>query len=135
MEEEVREDLRRVAVFTSGVAEVTRNRAEELVKSWARPDLRREQAQALVRDLMEWSKHNRKELTALVRSEIQSQLSALGVATRRDLDRLERRIAALEESLRGVAAADAPRSSSTRKTTSGRKKTSHKTSSSPGGQV
>lgn len=127
----MREDLRRFAVFTSGVAEMTRNRAEELVRSWARPDIRREQAQAMARDLMEWSKHNRRELTALVRSEIQSQLTSIGVASRRDVERLERRVESLEESLRGLVASRArktPARKSTGRKSTARKKTSRKTS-------
>jgi polyhydroxyalkanoate synthesis regulator phasin len=117
----VRDDLRRVVVFTSGIAEMTLNRAEELVKSWA-TDARRDQAQAMARELLEWSRHNRKELTALVRSEIQSQLAGVGVATRRDVDRLERRVERLEEAVRATAAASAAKTAR-RKSTAGRKKT------------
>jgi polyhydroxyalkanoate synthesis regulator phasin len=117
----VRDDLRRMAVFTSGIAEMTLNRAEELVRSWA-SDLRREQAQAMARDLLEWSKHNRKELAAFVRSEVQSQLPALGVATRRDMERLERRVERLEEAVRAAATASASTKKPRRKAT-GRKKT------------
>lgn len=126
MREELREELRRVAVFTSGLAEMTRNRAEDLVRDWVRSDLRREQAQAMARDLLEWSNQNRKELTALVRGEIQSQLTNLGVVTRRDFDRLERRVASLEESVRSLAASSAPRDAPSRKATAGRKKSTRK---------
>jgi polyhydroxyalkanoate synthesis regulator phasin len=124
--EELREELRRVAVFTSGLAEMTRNRAEDLVRDWVRSDLRREQAQAMARDLLEWSNQNRKELTALVRGEIQSQLTNLGVVTRRDFDRLDRRVASLEESVRSLAASSARRDAPSRKATAGRKKSTRK---------
>jgi polyhydroxyalkanoate synthesis regulator phasin len=104
MEAIVRDDLRRMALFTSGLAEMTRNRAEDLVRSWTHSgDVRREQVEGLVRDLLEWSAQNRKELTAFVRTEIQAQLSALGVASRRDVERLERRLDRIEETLRTTA--------------------------------
>lgn len=100
---------------------MTMNRAEEFVRNWVRTgELRRDHAQSLVRDLVEWSMQNRKELTAFVRNEIESQLNSLGVASRRDLDRLERRIERVEDTLRGRAAASAKKTS--------RRKTSAKTS-------
>jgi polyhydroxyalkanoate synthesis regulator phasin len=124
--EDLREELRRVALFTSGIAEMTRNRAEDLVRDWVRSDVRREQAQAMAKDLLEWSKHNRKEMTAFVRAEIQTQLTNVGVVTRRDFDRLERRVATLEDSVRSLAASSARRDTPSRKATAGRKKTSRK---------
>jgi polyhydroxyalkanoate synthesis regulator phasin len=113
----VRDDLRRMALFTSGIVEMTRNRAEELVKEWVKnPDLGREHAQSLVKDLMEWSRANRKELTSFVRSEVSHQLSLLGVVTRQDLEHLESRVQRLEEAARSAAAASSRRASA-RKTT------------------
>ena len=119
MREDLREELRRVALFTSGIAEMTRNRAEDLVRDWVRSDVRREQAQAMAKDLLEWSKHNRKELTAFVRAEIQTQLTNIGVVPRRDFDRLERRVATLEDSVRSLAASSARRDTPSRKATAG----------------
>ena len=92
------DELRRVALFGSGVAELTRNRAEQIVKDLiARGDIGRGDAGTVVKDLIERSKENRKELTALVRGELQDQIGRLGVATSRDLERLERRVTRLEE--------------------------------------
>lgn len=68
-----------MALFGSGVAELTRHRAE-----------------ALARDLVERSKQNRDEIMKLIRGEIQNQIASLGVATKRDLERLERRVTRLE---------------------------------------
>lgn len=75
----MRDDLRRMALFGSGVAELTRNRAEQLA-----------------RELVEKSKANRDELLKLIRGEIQNQIAAVGVATKRDVERLERRVLRLE---------------------------------------
>ena len=74
-----------MALFGSGVAELTRHRAEQLA-----------------RDLVERSKQNRDELLKLIRGEIQNQIQALGVATKRDLERLERRVSRLEGQLKDV---------------------------------
>lgn len=95
------DELKRVALFTSGVAELTRNRAEQFVKDWVKAgDVRRDQAQSLVMELVEWSRQNRRDLLQLMRSEIQSQIEALGLATKRDVERLERRVKRLEAGVR-----------------------------------
>ncbi|MDQ4065463.1 MAG: hypothetical protein M3161_05395 [Actinomycetota bacterium] len=75
----MRDDLKRMAMLGSGVAELTRNRAEQLAK-----------------DLIARSNKNRSELVRLIRSEIANQLQSFGVATKRDVERLERRVARLE---------------------------------------
>ncbi|MDQ3963957.1 MAG: hypothetical protein M3277_08630 [Actinomycetota bacterium] len=90
----MKDDLRRVALFGSGVAELTRHRAEQLA-----------------RDLLERSKQNRSELLRLIRDEISNQLESLGVATKRDIERLERRVGRIETTNR-------------KKTTTAKKKTS-----------
>jgi polyhydroxyalkanoate synthesis regulator phasin len=127
----MRDDLRRMALFTSGLAEVTRNRAEDLVRGWTRSgDTTREQAQTMARDLIEWSRQNRRELTAFVRGEIETQMVSFGVATRRDVERLERRVARLEKALASkskTARKTASGKTSARKT-SGRKTSARKTS-------
>lgn len=92
------DELRRVALFTSGVAELTRHRAEQIVKGWVREgEVRRENASSMVKNLMDVSRNSRKELLAFVRSEIRAQLEAVGVATKRDLERLDRRVTRLEK--------------------------------------
>ncbi len=94
----MRDDLRRMALFGSGVAELTRNRAEQLA-----------------RDLVERSKQNRDEILRLVKGEIQSQIAALGVPSKRDMERLQRRVERLEGQVKEAreAARDAARHRST----------------------
>lgn len=94
-----------MALFGSGVAELTRHRAEQLA-----------------RDLVERSKQNRDEVLKLVRGEIQNQIQSLGVATKRDLERLERRVTRLEGQLKDLN----QKKSTTKKTTA--KKPAAKTS-------
>ena len=111
------DELRRVALFTSGVAELTRHRAEQIVKDLVqRGDVRREQASAAVREIMDASRQSRQELVRFVRGEIQAQVANLGLASKRDLERLERRIARLESQGK-MAAKRSTAKKSTRKST------------------
>ena len=93
----MRDDLRRMAMFGSGVAELTRHRAEQIA-----------------RDLVERSKQNRDEVMRLVKGEIQNQIASLGVPSKRDIERLQRRVERLEGQVKEAreAARDAARSAS-----------------------
>lgn len=104
----MRDEVRRMALFGSGMAELTRHRAEQLA-----------------RDLVERSKQNRDELLRLIRGEIQNQIQSLGLVTKRDLDRLERRVGRLETQVK-----DLKQKPPAKKTTS--KKPASKTSTSSG---
>lgn len=117
----MRDEIRRMALVTSGIVELTRNRAENIVRDLiSSGDLSGGQAGQTVKELMERSRQNRREILNLVRSEIRGQVEALGVATKRDIERLERRVARLE---------DRPSAPTTRKTSKKpTKKTSKKTS-------
>lgn len=115
------DEVRRLAMFGSGVAELTRHQAEQIVKDLVKAgDVRRQQASTAARDLYDRSRENRKQLTMIIRSEIQNQVQNLGLASKRDLERLERRIARLE----------GDRKKTTTKKTTAKKSTSKKTTSS-----
>lgn len=105
----MRDEVRRMALFGSGVAELTRHRAEQLAK-----------------DLVERSKQNRDELMRLIRGEIQNQIQSLGVATKRDLERLERRVTRLEAQVKDQA----QKASAPKKTPAKKKSPAKKTSAS-----
>jgi polyhydroxyalkanoate synthesis regulator phasin len=76
--------------------EMPRKRAESLVKDFVKAgDLQRKQAQQAVDDLLERSRKNTEQLVDLIRREITTQLSTLGVATKEDITRLESRLASL----------------------------------------
>lgn len=93
----MREELRRMAMVTSGVVELTRNRAEQIVKDlMTSGDVRKDQTSGVIKELLKRSAENRKELAGFVRSEIRNQMESFGVASKRDLERLERRINRLE---------------------------------------
>jgi polyhydroxyalkanoate synthesis regulator phasin len=129
------DEVRRLALFTSGIAELTRNRAEKIVRSWGGGDLSNARASTMVRQLVQTSKENRSELLSLIRSEIKNQARTVGLADGREVERLERRVERLEEQLKneraksGTAKTTARKSSSkkstrsAKKTSAGKKKT------------
>ena len=123
----MRDEIKRMALFTSGVAELTRYRAEQLVRDLVRAgDVRRDQASTVVRDLMERSRQNRMEVMRLIQIEIQGQIASLGLASKRDIERLERRVARLEDGAKQTRRgnqASRKTSKKTSKKTSVRKKT------------
>ncbi len=83
---------RSVEIGTSFV-DMTRERAEAVVKEWVDAgDLGRAKAKTAVDDLLDRSHRITDELRSMIRREISEQLSALGVATADDLARLEAKI-------------------------------------------
>ena len=119
----MRDEIRRMALITSGVVELTRNRAEAIVRDLIKSgDLSGGQATQAVKDLMERSKQNRDEIMNLIRSEIRNQTESIGLASKRDIERLERRVARLED--RPTAPTTAQKSHKTHKKS--HKKTSKK---------
>lgn len=121
----MRDELRRVWLFTSGLAELTRNRAEDLVRDLVRAgEVPRRQAEAVAHELLERARSNREELLRLLRSEVSAQVETLGVARRSELEALRARIDALEQEL-GDLRSDRAGAPAARKTT--RKATRRKT--------
>src|SRR5918996_4647519 len=117
------DELRRMAIFGSGMVELRKASAKKIAKALAKEGgVRRKQASSVVKELMETSRANRKELVRFVRAEMQNQIESMGLATKRDVERLERRVARIEVSL---AEASSPRKSTARKSTA-RKTTAHK---------
>ena len=72
---------------------MTREQAEAIVRDLVKAgDLQQKRAKKAVDELLERSRKNAEELRKLVRHEIQSQISSLGIATQEDLARLERKL-------------------------------------------
>jgi len=107
------------------LTEMTRKRAEEFVRDLVKAgEVQQERAQKAVDDLVDRSRRNTEELVALVRQEIKSQVSTLGIATKDDIKRLEGRINQLANA---PARKAAPRKATAKKASakkSGAKKTS-----------
>src|SRR5439155_21720985 len=74
--------------------QMTRAKAEELVKEWVKAgEVQRDQVQDRVEDIVERSRKNSEQFFDMIRKEISSQLSSLGLATKEDLAKLEARLA------------------------------------------
>ena len=121
---DVLEEMRRLAIFTSGVAELTRIRAEQVVKSVMSDH---PEASAAVKQLIEISKQNRQELLRVISQEMHDQVEALGLATKADLERIERRLARLEERARSDAAPRPSKKTTTTKSSGRSKKSTART--------
>ncbi|MEA2460876.1 MAG: hypothetical protein QOH90_1053 [Actinomycetota bacterium] len=122
------DEVRRIALVTSGVAELTRNRAEQIVRDLVSSgDVRRDKASSTVKELLSFARENRREVLSMLRGEVRSQIEGLGVVTKRDVERLERRIARLED--RATRPSSGPESAakkSTAKKSTGKKSTAKK---------
>ena len=122
----MRDELRRAALVTSGVVDLTRQKAEQVVKELVKSGyIRSEQTSGAVKELLKRSDTNRKEITRFIRSELKNQIEGLGLATKRDLERLERKVARLEEARKAA-------NKSKKKTTAKKSTTSSKGSGSGG---
>lgn len=87
--------LRRYLDAGMAFTQLTRARAEAIVKDLVRAgELQREQTQDRVEDLLERSRKNTDQLRDLVRKEIREQFAAIGLATKDDIARLERKLSA-----------------------------------------
>jgi polyhydroxyalkanoate synthesis regulator phasin len=74
----------------------TQDRLEALVRDLTKAaDDQRAQAQQLVQDLIDRSRRNSEQLFESLDARMQSQLAGLGLATKADIERLERKIEAL----------------------------------------
>jgi polyhydroxyalkanoate synthesis regulator phasin len=75
---------------------MTQARAEDLIRDLVRAgEVQAEQAQSVIDELVDRSRRNSERLIDAVRSEIRQQMAGLGLATREDVERLERRVADL----------------------------------------
>lgn len=88
-------DLTKLIEAGMNFTEMRRSQARQIVGELvAQGQLARDQATSTVDEMLELSRRRREDLRSFVQSEIQRQVRALGIATRDDLDRLERKITA-----------------------------------------
>lgn len=87
------EQIRAVLQAAGGIAEVPRKRAEELARELAGDSGGRGPVASLAEEIMKRGRENAGMVSSLVSSEIRRQIKALGLATRDDLERLQRRMA------------------------------------------
>src|SRR3954453_15531731 len=99
----------------AGIAftQMTRARAEGIVKDLVKAgEVQRDQTQERVDELMDRSRKNTEQLLELVRAEVRQQFSAMGLATKDDIERIEARLNATGTSR---ASATAKRTTTTKK--------------------
>jgi polyhydroxyalkanoate synthesis regulator phasin len=88
---------------------MTQARAEDLIRDLVRAgEVQAEQAQSVVDELVDRSRRNSERLIDAVRAEIRQQMASLGLATKSDVERLQRQIA-------DVSAARGSRKATTKK--------------------
>jgi polyhydroxyalkanoate synthesis regulator phasin len=90
-----------------GLIAVTKETAQQVVNELVKKgEMSREEGERFVADLTRKGEKLRGDLTDTVQSAVRSQLERLNLATREDLARLERRVAALEARLGASDALD-----------------------------
>ena len=93
----MRDAIRRYVDAAQSLTDVPRDRAERIARRLASSGLiERTQIRSVTADLVERSRKNRRRITSMVSSEMQRQVSRLGLASKADIDRLSRRVRALE---------------------------------------
>ncbi len=107
--------------------QMTQARAEAIVKELVKAgEVQAQRTEEMVTSLVERSRQNTDRLLEVVRKEVRDQIAALGLATKDDVDRLERKIAdtkkpaAKKPASKKPAKKSAPRKVAARKT-AGRK--------------
>ncbi len=77
--------------------ELTQRRAEAIVKDLVKTgEVQAEQAQQAVQDLLDRSRRSTEKFLELVRHEVRAQVASLGLASKKELARLEKRIDSLK---------------------------------------
>ncbi len=99
-------DWKRLIEAGQQVTELRRSQARRIVSDLVQQgQVARDQAASVVEELLDASRRRTEELTGLIRTEVQRQLRAVGVATQDDLRALERRVSG---GVRGAPGKKAP---------------------------
>ena len=125
-------DWKRALDTGAHFTEVRRSQARKLAADLvAQGQLARNQVGAYVDDLVERSKKTSEQLRSIVRTEVERQLGVIGVATKRDLDALERRLRAANgaKTARGAGTKPAVKKAATKRAPA--KKTTTKAAAKP----
>jgi polyhydroxyalkanoate synthesis regulator phasin len=100
---------------------MTQARAEDLIRDLVRAgEVQAEQAQSVIDELVDRSRRNSERLIDAVRAEIRQQMASLGLATKNDVERLERRVAEVSAA-RGTRKATTKKASTRKATKAARK--------------
>jgi polyhydroxyalkanoate synthesis regulator phasin len=95
--------LQRYLEAASGLTNLTASKAEQIVKGLVRSgEEAGDQVGDLVEDLLERQRRNREAITALVKSETTRAVRAMGLATGKQVERLQKQVVDLKRELRRV---------------------------------
>ena len=106
--------LNRYIEAAAGITQLTKARAQQIVKQlMQQTESVSGPATDLVDDLVERSRQNREALAAIVRTETNRAIKAMGLATRSEVERLQRQVTDLRRSASSSASSAGSTSSST----------------------
>lgn len=118
--------------LATGLREVTRQRAEQVVKTLVKQgEVAADNMERLVEDLLQRSEKNRKTVSQLVKSETERAVGRLGLARQKDVERLQAKVTKLEKQLSGGATKSAPAKKSAAAKRTARKSTAKKATAPP----
>jgi len=93
--------VRKAMLMGIGVLSLTRETAEKLAADLAKKgEVTEEEGKRLADELIERGNKERAQIRATIEKHVQKLLAETGVATKSDLERLEKRLASLEKHLR-----------------------------------
>lgn len=92
------EYTRKLALLGIGIAALTREKAEEIVSELVETgDLSEDDGKKMVKDLMSSSSKHKSALEKKIEDEVKKAAEKLNLASKDDIKRLEKKIAALEK--------------------------------------
>ena len=101
----------------SGLTNLTTTKAEQVAKGLVRSgEAAGDQVQDLVDDLMTRQRKNREAMVALIKSETNRAVHSMGLATSKEVERLQKQVADLKRELAKVSGAPAPAKKTAKKT-------------------
>ncbi len=90
--------IKKTFYFSLGLALLTKEKAESLVKELVRKgELKREESKGFLSELLEKARKEKNELITIVQKEIKKVIGEMGLATKEDIEKLERKIKGLEK--------------------------------------
>jgi polyhydroxyalkanoate synthesis regulator phasin len=121
----MRDAIRRYVDAAQSLTDVPRERAERIARRLASSELiDRKQIRGVATDLVERSRENRRRIADLVTNELGRQISRLGLASKVDVDRLSRRVGALERAGRSTTGRAKPAAARKRPSTATKRRSS-----------
>ena len=125
--------LRRYMDAGLAFTQMTRSRARAIVQDMVRAgELQREQTQEWVDDLLERSRKNTEQMLELVRKEVRQQLGSMGLATKDDIARLEKKIGGSSAKTGTKKAAPSKKASAAKKSSPAKKAAPQTSAPAPG---